>query len=334
MVLKSGKFYIFLLVVLAAATAFCQGQVSIESKVDRARIYIGDVIKYTVILTHDADVKLERPSPGKNLGQFEIREYSVQEPKKIGNQIVTQTDYFISTFDVGDYEIPSLQYFYRLAQDTTLRQLRTEVIKIQVVSLNPNEKGDIRDIKPPMTPPRDIARMIVMICSALILLALCGLGFWYWQRRKRGESILPVREKPKRPAHELALEALAELAQSDLLTTGQVKTYYSRVSEILRQYVEGRYFIDALEMTTMQLMTRMQADLIPQEHISALQGILQLSDLVKFAKFIPAEEMQRQAVPQAIAFVDRTKLVLVEPTAVPPSEETSAPIPAAAEKEA
>jgi hypothetical protein len=334
MLLKSVRRYIFLAVVFAATTAFCQGQVSIESRVDRAKIYIGDVVKYTVVLTHDADVKLERPSPGKNLGQFEIREYSVQEPKKVGNQVVSQTDYFISTFDVGDFEIPSLLIFYRLAQDTTLRQLRTEVIKIQVVSLNPNEKGDIRDIKPPMTPPRDVVRIILMVCVALIVLALCGLGYWYYQRRKRGESILPVREKPKRPAHELALEALADLAQSDLLATGQVKIFYIRVSEILRQYVEGRYFIDAMEMTTLQLVSRMKTDQVPQEHISALQAILQLSDLVKFAKFVPPEELQRQAVPQAIAFVDRTKLILVEATVTPSADEPPAPVPAAAEKEA
>lgn len=298
--------------VLGIGPLFSQGQVAIESKVDRAKIYIGDVIKYTVIITHDVDVQLQRPAPGKNLGQFEIREYSVLEPKKVDKQIVAQSDYFISTFDVGEFEIPSLQVFYRLGQDTTLHQLKTEVIKITVMSLNPNEKGDIRDIKPPMTPPRDWVRIILMICAAVILFAVFGLGWWYYQRRKQGQPILPMREKPPRPAHEVALAALAELEASEWLAQGEVKSYFVRLSEILRQYVEARYFIDAMEMTTSQLIARMAADRLPQEPVSTLQAILQLSDLVKFAKFIPSEEMQRQAVPQARGFIERTQLVLEE----------------------
>jgi hypothetical protein len=304
-------------------------QVTVESKVDRSKILIGDVITYSVIITHAADVKLERPSPGKNLGQFEIRDYKVQEPTKVGDQIVSRTDYQISTFDIGDYDIPSLQVFYRTKQDTTLHELKTEVIKIHVTSLNPNEKGDIRDIKPPMTPPRPWARIIAAIAGVVALLALTGLGYWYWRRRRLGQSIIPTREKTPRPPHEIALEALATLHVSDLLATGQIKTFYIQLSEILRQYVEGRYFIDAMEMTTRQLTDRMASERIDQDHIQHLQGLLDVSDLVKFAKFIPPETLQQRAVADAIAFVDKTKLVLTEPT-----EPAAVQAPVAAEKEA
>jgi hypothetical protein len=330
--LKVKQAHILVAVLLWTAAGFAQGRVSVESRVDRAKINIGDVIKYTVIITHDPDVKLERPSPGKNLGQFEIREYQVAEPKKVQNQLLVQTDYLISTFDVGEFEIPPLQVFFRTAQDTLLHQLNTETIKITVASLNPNEKGDIRDIKEPMTPPRDWARIIVAISAAVIVLALLGLGWWYYQRRKAGAPLLALREKPLRPAHELALEALAALQQSDLLATGQIKGYFIQLSEILRKYVEARYFIDAMEMTTGQVIAKMQTDHLAGESITSLQELLQLSDLVKFAKHLPAPEVQQGAVPQAVAFVESTQLVLSE--LMTPSPESQVTAPLLSEKEA
>jgi hypothetical protein len=325
---RIGHFFVFLTLLVGSWNPVFS-QVTIESRVDRSKILIGDVITYSVIITHAADVKLERPSPGKNLGQFEIRDYKVQEPTRVGEQIVSRTDYQISTFDVGDYEIPSLQVYYRTKQDTTLHELKTEVLKIHVASLNPNEKGDIRDIKPPLTPPRQWGRIIAAVSAVVALLALAGLAYWYWRRRRLGKSILPTREKPPRPPHETALEALAALNESDLLATGQIKAFYTQLSEILRQYVGGRYFIDAMEMTTRQLTDRMTAERIDPDHIQHLQGVLDVSDLVKFAKFIPPETLQQRAVPEAIAFVDKTKLVLSEPT-----EPAAVEVPAVAEKEA
>lgn len=325
---RIGHCFVFLALLVGLQNPIFS-QVTIESKVDRSKILIGDVITYSVIITHAADVKLERPSPGKNLGQFEIRDYKVQEPTQVGDQIVSRTDYQISTFDIGDYEIPSLQVYYRVKQDTILHELKTEVIKVHVASLNPNEKGDIRDIKPPMTPARPWGRIIAAIAGAVALLALAGLGYWYWRRRRLGQSIIPTREKPPRPPHETALEALAALNDSDLLASGHIKAFYTHLSEILRQYVEGRYFIDAMEMTTRQLTDRMASERIDQDHIQHLQGLLDVSDLVKFAKFTPPETLQQRAVADAIAFVDKTKLVLAEP-----AEPAAVEAPAIAEKEA
>jgi len=321
-----------ILMIFGAVAAMAQGRVSVESKVDRAKINIGDVITYSVIITHDADVQLEQPSPGKNLGQFEIRGYQVAPPKPVHGQIVSRTDYQISTFDVGEFDIPSLRVYYRTAQDTTRRHLRTEVITITVASLNPNEKGDIRDIKPPMTPPRDLKRIVLAICAVVILLSLLGLGWWYYRRRKQGQPLLPMRDKPRRPAHEIALEALAELEAGDWLAGGRIKDYYVAVSEIVRRYISDRYFIDAMEMTTSHLLDRLLEQQLEQEPQTLLQSLLRMSDLVKFAKYIPEPDEQRQAVPQARAFVQATKLVLEEPQ--PAAAEAAAPVPAAAAEEA
>ena len=88
----------------------------------------------------------ERP---ENLGGFEIRDYNQYQPRSEKEKIVHQVDYIISTFDVGDFDIPPVEIGYKIQPDTVEKILKTENIKIVVESVKPSEDGDIRDIKPP-----------------------------------------------------------------------------------------------------------------------------------------------------------------------------------------
>jgi len=324
-------------IVLSVAAVFSQSSgIFIESKVDRSTIHIGDVIRYSVIITHDPGVQLQTPSLAVNLGMFEIRDYKVQEPRKENGKIIEQTDYLVSTFDTGEFEIPSLQIGYTAGSDTTRKFLKTEPIKIVVQSLNPDQAGDIRDIKMPLVPPREYKNLILLITGIVLALAIAFLVFYYLKRRKEGKSFLPKRQKPPRPAHELALEALAQLAAGDLLSTGKVKEYYIQLSEIIRQYIEGRYFLDALEMTTTQLLEKMNQEQINADAIQMMREFLDACDLVKFAKYIPSGKETQIVTQLAFDFVQETKLVISEPTEESATSETSEseekkaePVPAA-----
>jgi hypothetical protein len=310
------------------ASGFSQSNIAVDSKVDRSTIHIGDVIRYSVIITHEPGVQLKTPSLAVNLGMFEIRDYKVLEPKEENGRIISQTDYLISTFDTGEYEIPSLQIGYTVGSDTTRRFLKTEPIKIMVASLNPDQAGDIRDIKAPLVPEREYKRLILLIGGIILVLALIGFIFYYLKRRKEGKSLLPRRQKPPRPAHEVALEALEKLIASDLLSSGKIKEYYIRLSEIIRQYVEERYFIDALEMTTTQLIDKMHREQIHADYITMMREFLDACDLVKFAKYMPANEENSIITQLAFDFVNQTKLVVVEPV-----NETTAQEPVAQKAE-
>jgi len=312
-----------LIAVTLCPAIHAQGGVTVESKVDRSKIFIGDVVRYSLVITRDADVQVTLPPPAANLGQFEIRDYKVQEPRKEGKKIIVEADYFISTFDIGDYEIPPLEISYRAGADTTLRQLKTEPIKIAVQSLNPSETGDIKDIKPPLTPPFDYKRLILIVAgAAVVLAALIGL-FWHVRRRRSGRSLLPKRQAPARPAHEVALEALQVLIASDWLKAGRIKEYHSELADILRRYIQDRYFIEAMEMTSDELIGDMEVQNLDAAAIERLRGILQPCDLVKFAKFVPPEEQINRITAEAFGFVEQTKLVLIEP---PPPENTDLPV--------
>ncbi len=292
---------------------FAQEDIAILSRVDKAKILIGDVVRYSLRVTHGEQITVDMPSQGANLGQFELRSYEVIEPKKEKGKITVGSDYLISTFDTGEYEIPPLTVRYRLPGDTTLHLLKSESIKILVQSLNPSEAGDIRDIKSPLTPPRDIRSLILIGLGVIALIAAAIGAWWYVQRRRQGKSLLPVRQEPTRPAHEIALQELQQLLAGDWLTTGRIKEYHSELADILRRYCNGRYYIDALEMTSRELLSAMKRHDIEEDLIRQMQEILLVCDLAKFAKYVPAAQETEKVSLSAIDFVENTKLILEAP---------------------
>ncbi|HNW59087.1 MAG TPA: BatD family protein [bacterium] len=316
--------FIFISLLLAGAV-HAQEQVTIDSKVDRAKILIGDVVRYSLRVSHVADVTVEMPAPGSNLGQFELRDYKVLPAQKAAGRTILGADYLISTFDTGEYEIPALSITYRLKGDTTRHILKSEPIKIQVQSLNPSEAGDIRDIKPPLVPPRDWKSILLKVLAALVLAAAAVALWWYLRRRRQGKGILPERQTPPRPAHEIALEALHALVASDWLAAGKHKAWHSELADILRRYIEGRYGIDALEMTSRELLGALDRYGLEESWRLRLQELLTLCDMAKFAKYIPEPAETEGLTASAFAFVEGTKLTWTEPEPQPQPEAAAEP---------
>ncbi|RMF60632.1 MAG: hypothetical protein D6743_14665 [Calditrichaeota bacterium] len=312
---------LILAILPASATLAQQGSISIDSHVDKSSITIGDLITYSVVVTRSPDVQVEMPELGANLGSFEIRDYQVHEPQKQDGQVVEQVDYVISTFDVGEFEIPPLTFYYTLPGDSTRHQLKTRKIDIVVESMKPSKAGDIRDIKAPLDLPRDYRKLIIWGSIGFATLVLGLLAFYIWRRRRAGKGLLPEKVEPPRPAHEVALEALTALQNSELLAEGKVKEFYIRISEIIRKYIEGRYFIVALELTTFELTQALREAEIEPEDIERIHDFLAACDLVKFAKYVPTAQENQAVLEDAFAIVERTKLLYDQPEPAGEQEE-------------
>ncbi|MFQ5823684.1 MAG: BatD family protein [bacterium] len=290
-----------------------QSRYSVKSDVDKSTITIGDVVTYTIIVEYANEVQVEKPPLADNLGAFEIRDYKEYDKEQVDDQIVERIDYFISTFDVGEFEIPPLEFHFVIPGDTTKKVLRTNKIKILVESLNPSVAGDIRDIKVPMNLPKNYRKLILWGALGLGILILALLAFYIWRRKKAGKALLPKKEKPRRPAHEVALDELNALKDSSLLAAGKVKEFYIKISEIIRRYIEGRYFIIALEMTTFDLIENLKSAEIEPENVQLIIEFLDICDLVKFAKYKPTEEEHASTINKAFEIVERTKIVYYKP---------------------
>ena len=294
--------------------AFAQeSSISIDSKVDKSTITIGDLVTYSIIVTHEAEVQVELPELGANLGAFEIRDYTVYEPVSQNTKSIAQFDYIISTFEVGEFEIPPLSFFYSFPPDSTKHVLKTRKLKILVESLKPSEEGDIRGIKDPLVLPRNYRKWIIWGSIGFASLILACALFYIWRRKRAGKGLLPEKIVPARPAHEIALEELTAIKESSLLQEGKVKEFYVQISEVIRRYVEGRYFIVAMELTTFELIENLQRSEISAEEIEMFHEFLITCDLVKFAKYKPTSAKNSANLDEAFEIVERTKLVYEEP---------------------
>lgn len=299
------------LLLLFITSVFAQeGQISIKSGVDRDVITIGDRINYHISVTYDKNIDVEYPGLGTNLGAFEIKDYKVFEPEKSDGKIINKVEYIVTTFDTGNFVIPPVSVSY-FSSDSVVKELKTDIIKVRVNSVKPSEAEDIKDIKPPVEIEIDYRKYIYYCLAVLGLLGILSFIFYYYKRKKKGKDILPGRKKPIRPAHIEAIEELEKLKNSNLLSEGRIKKFYIVISEIIRIYIERRYFIYTLEMTTTQICDGLYNTDAGSENIELTREFLELCDFVKFAKYIPSEDENKRSIEQAYEIVDRTKTELV-----------------------
>ncbi|HHS12483.1 MAG TPA: hypothetical protein ENN03_01810 [bacterium] len=293
---------------LAAGIDAQSGVIEVASRVNRSNVTIGDLITYTIEVIHAPDIHVEMPGLGADLEPFEIRDVRIHEPVMEKGHVRTRRDYTIAAFVTGNFEIPPLTVRYASESDSVFRTLNTESIAIVVESLKPDEEGDIRDIKTPESMPLD-PRVIVRWALSGFLCA--GIATWFivWLRKRKRGAAPPEEKNPSRLIHEICLEALDELRRADLSGREQVKSYYIRLSEIIREYIEGRYFIRALEMTTSEVLAALKQAEMKGSDFNVLERLLRTSDLVKFARWIPPEAAHHELLDAAVHWVERTRII-------------------------
>jgi hypothetical protein len=157
-----------------------------------------------------------------------------------------------------------------------------------------------------------MARNWLLLLPWLGSFALLGaLAYWLYRKRKSraSRSMTGPALEVAQPAHEIAYAALNRLEASGLLEKGEIKVYFTEVSEILRRYFEDRYHVDALEMASHEVVESLaQVDVAFDTRLEC-ERFLGDCDLVKFAKWIPGMEACRDIVPRARGIVDQTKSV-------------------------
>jgi len=149
-----------------------------------------------------------------------------------------------------------------------------------------------------------------------VLLGIVGvvlLGLYLNKKFKKADDIEEeIVEEVRRPAHIIAIEDLKGLKSKELWQNGKEKQYHTELTRVMRQYVEDRYEVQALEMTTSQLKRSMSEKGIGASIISRFTDILQIADKVKFAKGVTGPEINEKFMGDAFEIVNETKQRAVE----------------------
>jgi len=143
------------------------------------------------------------------------------------------------------------------------------------------------------------------------ILAIAFFIFYYLQRRKKNKPVFGKTAKPKDAPHVVALRELERIREEKpWLDSSKLKIFYSDVSDTLREYIEERYAINAMEYTTDETLRsfKRQKNLLTEKSFSQLKDILTLADLVKFAKYQPLADDHNLTLMNAFFFVNDTKV--------------------------
>ncbi|HWY12795.1 MAG TPA: hypothetical protein VN026_15785 [Bacteroidia bacterium] len=312
--MKKKLRHIFSLALIAIFSSLNAQQIKVNAVLDSSKIRIGEQTKLDVYVTYDANaqksLKVQWPSFEDTItGKVEIVSRTVIDstiPDKNNPSIIQQHQQFVVTaFDSGYFAIPPFKFF---VNGDTVNPVLTDALFLEVNTI-PTDTTDatIKDIKPPFEEPFDWKWYLPMVYwgAATILIIALIVFVIIKLTKKKPEQI--VERKPDVPPHILALEQLERVKNEAVWKDGKTKEYYSAISDSVRLYIEGRFGIQALELTTDEIVRAFKSQVVDSVSKEKLQQMLVLSDFVKFAKVIPIEQEHAIALQNAFDFVNGTK---------------------------
>jgi hypothetical protein len=287
---------------LVLGTGKIQAQ-SIRSKVDTTSILIGNPVHFSFEMELPANTKINFPAWNDSLFNgltlLEIGKVDTIRMEGKSDLKLTQT-LTLTAFDSGDFSIPPITLF--INGDST-KPLFTEPYQIKSTFPPVALDKEIKDIKPPIEPAFDWVFWTLIALGILAALVIAWLAFQIFQKKQNPFAKI-FEEKPL-PPHEKALKKLEELKQKKLWQNGMEKQYHVELSEIVREYIEGRFKVQALEQVTDQTLEEMKF-LVSPEVLTMLKQILSLSDLVKFARQQASQGENELSLNNAFELVKRT----------------------------
>ncbi|WP_423127330.1 hypothetical protein [Gaoshiqia sp. Z1-71] len=285
-------------------------QVHVRAVIDSTNVLIGDQFNLRLEVDQPKSALVEFPAFGDSLSEtVEIVARSPLDTFHLdaGEQIKIIQNLTITSFDTGKHVVPALKFGLKYQNIAQIIESQPAEFYVHGMEID-TTKGPV-DIKAPYTAPVTLKEVSPYILGAILIGALIFFLFYYIERRKKNKPVFGWAEKPKDPAHVVALRELDRIKEQKMWQQNQVKLYYSDISDTLRIYIEERFGVQAMEYTTDETIRAFmsQKNLLNEKNFKELKDILSLSDLVKFAKYQPLPDDHNMTLMNAYFFVNDTK---------------------------
>ncbi len=285
---------ITILFILSCATEDVQKNLSITSEIDTTISTIGDIIHYSIYTSSNGDLPVI------------IKDFEKPDAMEVRNQIFVEGKSFkieIVFWDTGNYVIPPIDVVFLYADSTEKLALQTDPIDIVIVSsTDPMSTGTIKPVKDPLPVSRPLDWKIILLLTTLFL--TLAIMAWLSIKYKREKLIGPPINIQPQP-DEIAIEKLKGL-RNKVHNNLDLKEFYVQISYILREYVEHSLYLKTLEMTTEDI--KLLDNVLPfsDEEMKAWLELLERSDLIKYAKMMPENNIYTQDLTTAEDFIHST----------------------------
>jgi hypothetical protein len=289
--------------------------VKVTAVFDSTRIYVGDQTLFTVTIEKPLNYKLTIPLFKDSIqSKIEILKGPLFDTTLLNNgRIRLRQKYLITSFDSGFYNVPPV--YAELKEESGIKRFYSDYsqLKVMRVKLTPSDTtAKIFDIVKPYRVPLTLGEVMPWVLLALLIIVLVWFIVRFIKNRKRKKTGYVPIVNPD-PAHVIAFRQLEKLKEDKLWEKGDLKGYYTRLTEIVRFYLENRYSILSLELTTIETLAELKKNGFKEDELyRKLRTVLTGADLVKFAKFNPESSENELLFEYSWEFVEKTKLVSVE----------------------
>ena len=280
----------------------------VSASIDSTMLMIGDQTAMHLSVTQEANERVEMPVFGETLQDgIEIVNRSAVDTTTLPDgrlqlsQELTLTSFKDSLFAVAPIAVVS-------GGDT----FWTEPMALNVIQPFEVDSSlaitDIKDIEKAPIYWWGILRWILLVLAVIGLFVGAYYGvLWYRKHFLKEEEV--IEPELLRPADEVALEKLDEIKAQKIWKDGKVKEYQTELTDVVREYIGRRFDVQSTEKTSDETLRAMKP-LIDKELFAKLSKMLQLADLVKFAKWHTTPDENEQALSTAYEFVNETREVI------------------------
>ena len=322
-----------------------QSQVKVFAAFDNSKILIGDHANLHLEASYPSDHSVTSvdlsvldsifaevdPSKGDpDPGMLEVLSQTEWETIENTGNVIYRKDITLTCWKEGVYFIPQIRFNItfkgsNFSRATNRLNLLVSSPIEQTAAVDTVQIAPIKEIIEEEWRLSDFLPIVYFLLGSILIIGGIIFLILYIIRKKQGP---PPIEIIVRPAHEIAFHKLNDLKNQTLWQNGEVKAYQSQLTYISREYIENRYDIPALESTTGTILKDLKKVEFPNDLVEKMREMLQLADMVKFAKANPPEEMNTRLMAYAEEIVEKTKLELSEEelqklkSASPGTEET------------
>lgn len=287
---------------------YAMAQVNVEAKIDSVTIFIGEQAHIHLQVTADKGTVVELPrydslqyiTPG-----VEVLSSTTPDTQWINeNKRYTITkEYTITSFDSTLYRIPPMQ----VKVGDKVYESRSMALKVLTFEVDTLHTDQIYGMRTVMTPPFDWKEWQGVVIGSLIVVLLTLLLLYVAARLNDNKPIIKrIKLKPTLAPHKAAMQKIEEIREEKVWQNEDSKEYYTRLTDTLRQYINQRYGFNAMEMTSSEIIERLQQIDDPMA-LDELNELFTTADLVKFAKYNTLINENDRNLVTAIEFINTTK---------------------------
>ena len=296
----------FLTITLAFVAVLVSAQVRVKAVLDSAKILIGEPTHWSVVVDapKGAKVAYAHFADTTNVPRgIEVMEQHIDTVRN-GNAYTLAFRRTLTAWDARNYELPAVTVQVD-GKDYTTDKLAFDVeeVKVDTAATAPARPNDGIQ-KPPFQLTEWLPYYGLCVLALLLLAVAYAISL-----RLKNQKPLVKRRQPERKLlpHEKAMRAIEQVrTQNSGTDNADEKTYYTALTDILREYLEDRFGIKAMEMTSAEIVETLRRE-SNSETNAELERVFATADLVKFAKYSTQDNEKNYYLGNVVDYIEETK---------------------------